>query len=470
MSGAAGGGRSDLTVGTVPSLVRRLAIPASTGFLFNTLYNLVDTWVAGRWSATALAGLSASFPVFFIIIAASVGAGQGATVLIGNALGRGEPAAARRLVPQALLLALLVGALISAVGLALARPMYAVIGLQGEALGFGLDYIRPTLAGAVLFVLNAILNAVLTAQGDTVSNRNALIVGSFANAGLAPWLMWGGFGMPRLGMLGIALATLTIQAATASYLAWRCRGSPLLAATRVRALDWRPHGRLLVELLRQGLPAGLNLVLIGAGIFIITSFAGRHGEAVVAAYGAAIRIEQLVLLPTIGLNVATLALVAQNAGAGRFDRVVTVYRTGVGYGVGLMASGGVLLWLAAPWLAAQFARTAEVAAHVTTYLRIEVFTLCAYALIMQSVALMQGLKRPLFGLAVHGTRHFLAPVPVFWLLDVGLGLGPRGIWFGILLITWSSALVATGFALHYLRRTLRTATALAPPACVPDDA
>ena len=87
---------SDLTSAPIPQLVRRLAIPAGTGFFFNTMFNVVDTWYGGKLSTTALAAMSLSFPVFFLILAIGSGVSTGATTLIGNALGRGNREEAQR--------------------------------------------------------------------------------------------------------------------------------------------------------------------------------------------------------------------------------------------------------------------------------------------------------------------------------------------------------------------------------------
>jgi len=84
----------------MPGLVRELAIPASTGFFFNTMYNVVDTWYGGRYSTEALAALSLTFPVFFILLSTGSGFSTGATALIGNALGRGDRREAALTDPQ----------------------------------------------------------------------------------------------------------------------------------------------------------------------------------------------------------------------------------------------------------------------------------------------------------------------------------------------------------------------------------
>src|SRR6185369_1197540 len=108
---------SDLTTAPVPLLVRRLAIPAGTGFFFNTMFNVVDTWYGGRLSTTALAAMSISFPVFFIILSVGAGVSSGATALIGNAIGRAEHEEARQFILQSFSFALIHALLLTVMGI-----------------------------------------------------------------------------------------------------------------------------------------------------------------------------------------------------------------------------------------------------------------------------------------------------------------------------------------------------------------
>ena len=115
---------NDLTTAPIPKLIRRLAIPASVGFLFNTLYNVVDTFWAGRYSTDALAALSLSFPIFFLMLAMGIGFSTGTTALLGNALGAGDRREAARIASQGLILSLLVATVIMAVGYATVPALF----------------------------------------------------------------------------------------------------------------------------------------------------------------------------------------------------------------------------------------------------------------------------------------------------------------------------------------------------------
>jgi putative MATE family efflux protein len=430
----------NLTTDPVPRLVRELAIPASVGFLFNTMFNVVDTWWAGRISTQAQAALSLSFPVFFLVIALGSGVAQGATALIANALGADDMARARHYAAQAAVFSVIVGGILTLVGVWTAPPLFRLLGASDAYLRLCLAYMNTILAGSVLFLLQSVLNGGLQAQGDTRTFRNVLVVGCLLNFALDPWFLYGGFGLPPLGIAGIALSTVLITGVGAAYILYRVRITPLGRELATR--DFIPSTWALRDIARQGLPASLNMMTVALGIFVITWFVSGFSSNGVAAYGIATRIEQIVLLPTIGLNIATLTLSGQNYGAHRLDRVREVWRTAVGYGLVLMGIGGVALWFAAAPLMRAFSADAEVVDAGRSYLRIAAFTLGSYVILYQTVFMLQGLKRPMFGLWVGLYRQVVAPAVLFPTLAFMAGLGLDGIWWGIALVNWSAALYA----------------------------
>ena len=423
--------RQDLVGGPVGPLVRSLAVPAATGYLFNTLYNVVDSVYAGLWSTAALAALGASFPVFFVIIATMAGLGQGTTGLIARALGAGDRDRARALAGQARLAAGAGGVLAAAIGLALAGPVLDLLSIRGEARGLALDYLVPILLAAPLFLLNAVVNARLAAQGDTKSYRNALVVGALVNVVLDPVMMF----TLDLGVAGIAWATVFVQAGTLVYLHHRARGDDLADAPT----SLRPHPELLGELVRQGLPATGNMTLIGVSLFTVTAFVGRHGEAAVAAYSVGLRLEQLFLLPTVGLNAATLTLVGNAFGAERYERILRVLRVTVGWGLVVMGTGTVLLFTFREPLIMLFSRDPAVIDAGARYLTVAALIQCAYLFNMAGSSTLQGIGQPIWSFAVTVGRSLVAPVALLSLGQLVFGWGLDAIFWTIFAINWAAA-------------------------------
>ncbi len=166
----------------------------------------------------------------------------------------------------------------------------------------------------------------------------------------------------------------------------------------------------------------------------------------------ALRIEQLVLLPTLGLNAATVALVGRNLGAGKPDRVVESVRVALAIGVGLMSAGALLVYLARSPLLAVFTDDPLVRELGALYLGIVVLAFPAYAVVILGAGVLQGLRRPLPALLVGIGRHIVVPPLVFWSLDVALGLGFSGVALAVPLISWAGAFATGGLIRRYLPR------------------
>ena len=445
-------GDGDLTARPIPFLVKNIAIPASVGLFFHTMYNVVDTFFAGRVSTQALAALSLSFPAFFLIIALGSGLGVGATALMGNALGAKDSNKASVLAVQGLVVSLGAGIMISGGGILISPFLFRSLGATGQYLHLCLLYMNIIFAGAAAFMLVYMSNAILQAQGNTRPHRNFLMAGFVANCVLDPWFIHGGLGVPAMGIGGVALATVLIQFGGGLYLSFRAWQSGLLKLERFSNL--LPRWGVISEIARQGLPSSLNYMTIGLGIYVITFFVSDYGSVAVAAYGAAMRVEQIVLLPSIGLNIATLSLVAQNRGAGLQGRVWESMRVALNYGARIMAVGTVLVLLLARPLMSFFTDDQTVINIGTTYLRIDALVLYAYVVLFVHVAALQGVKRPMFGVWVGLLRQILFPAVVFYLMTKVFNVGLLGIWWGIFAITWAAAFGAAYVGRIYLTRVL----------------
>jgi putative MATE family efflux protein len=440
---------SDLLTAPIPTLVRRIAVPASVGMFFNTMYNFVDTYCAKLISTDAQAALAMSFPVFFLVLAAGSGLQQGATALMSNALGAKDEPRARLIFAQTTVLAVVAGGLLSVLGLLVSPALFRYLGAEGEYLSTALAYMNVIMVGGVFFILQMTLNAALNAQGNTRLYRNLLIGGFFANCALNPALMFGWLALPALGVAGIALATVLIQVVSCAVLIWALARSPLcLQLTRQ---DFRPQAATIRQVAVQAGPAALNMLTVALGIFIITKFTSVFSKEAVAAYGIATRVEQLILLPTMGLTTAVLTLVGQNNGAGLYQRVRQAWLTCVGYGAGLMVVGGALLWFTRQWFMQQFTEDQQVIQLGTDYLATACFTEAAYPTLFITVFMLQGLKRPAFALWMGLYRQIVGQCGIIYLLAILLGWGLWGVWWGISIVTWSGAL----FALYWGNRVLK---------------
>ena len=439
----------DFTSAHIPALIRKLAVPASVGFIFNTLFNVVDTYWGGKISTSALAAMGLTFPVFFIILSMGIGMGTGTTALISQSLGAGRHDEADKYGFQAISFSIINAVLLTIIGLRIAPSLFLILGATNEYLDIAVQYMNIILYGTVFFLMNSILNSLLTARGDTKTYRNYLIIGFFLNVILDPWFMYGGLGFPKLGIRGIALSTVLIQAFGTIYMISITRKRKIFEHARFD--DFIPRRRHFVALFGQGFPASLNMLTVAIGIFVITYFASQFGKEAVAAYGIATRIEQIALLPTIGLNIAALTLAGQNMGAGLPGRVFESWKLNIRYGLMIILIGVIAVSLFARQLMQAFTADISVIDIGAEYLHVAVLFFFAYVFLNISVSTLQGMKKPLYAIFVGAYRQFLVPLPLFLFLAIYLGWGTKGIWWGIFVANWSAAI----FTFFYTRRQIQ---------------
>lgn len=398
--------------------------------VFSTLLTVTDTWYAGMLSPTALAALSLAGPVFFLVMTLGIGIGQATNALVGNRLGADQSDAARRLALQSIAFATLMSLAGAALAFLCTPWLFRLMGGEAPYLQPATEYMYVVLLGTAFFALALVINAILNTRGDTTSYRNAQIVAFLANIGLDPLFMF----VFDLGVTGVAVATIVVQGGVVLWLLHKVLGFDFMQAPEAR--EFRPDLASWRDIARQSIPTSASMMLVAVGSLIIVSFVARFGESAMAAYGIALRIEQLILLPTIGINIAVLSMTGVNFGAGLHERVREIYRTGILMALSLMLVGGVVLVIFAGPVMDLFTADEEVRAIGKTYLYFEAAILPAYALTFLSAAALQGLKRPEVTLYFNIIRQVVAQLLLFWLVVDVMDADITGLWWSVLAINW----------------------------------
>jgi len=265
------------------------------------------------------------------------------------------------------------------------------------------------------------------------------------NVVLDNWFVRGGLGIEPMGVAGIALATILIEAMSVAYLLYRFLRKPLYC----RPGPLRFDAAVLKELIVQGIPPSANLGLMAVGIYIITYFAAPFGQEVIAAYGIGMRVEQIILMPAVGLNVAVLAIVSQNSGGRLYQRIDETVRRSLFYGGIVSLLGGIALLLGAEPFMGIFSGSEAVISAGAVYLRVEAFIIFPFVVIFTYVAMLQGIKKPTFIFYISLARQVVAPLVVLGLL-AQTGFGVLSVWLGIAGIVVTAALITRWYALREL--------------------
>ena len=442
-----------LTKDPIWFLLRKVTIPASVGSLFQTFYNLVDTWFAGRISAEAIAAIAKSFPIYFMIIAIGVGLTAGTNTLIGNNIGANNKKKASLFIAQSIIFAIFLSILVTFFGLNASDFLLSVMGSDQEGIVLSRKYLDIIFYGTVIVLIQISLNGALNAQGDTKSYRNVLIFSFFLNIFLNPLFIFGYGFIPAFGIAGLAIATVVAQFIGLLYLAHKVYCCELKQYLKLQCFI--PKFNLLGELVYQTIPVMFSMLLIGVGLFNILYFIGQFGDLATAGYGAALRIEQVFLLPVIGLNTAVLSIGGQNFGAKSYDRLRELYKKALLFGSAFMICAGVIIFFGAEFLVSLFTDNLEAIKHGAIYLKVAALIGPIYPVFFITTAIFQAVKKPLYSLYMSILRLTALPFLSLWYVINIRGGDYEDIFYTILLTNWSMGIAVLIFIGYFLNNVFK---------------
>ena len=443
----------NLTKDPIWYLLEKVTIPASVGSLFQTFYNLVDTWFAGKISAEAIGAIAKSFPIYFVIIAVGVGIGAATNASIGNLLGAKKTNQASLLVAQSIVFAIIISIIVTLFGLNASDFLLTVMGSDLQSIILTREYLDIIFYGTFIVMIQISLNGTLNAQGDTKSYRNVLIFSFFLNIILNPIFIWGYGFIPAFGIGGLAIATVISQLIGTVYLAYKVNSCKLRKYLYIQCFI--PKYALMRDLLSQAVPIMFSMLFIGVGIFNILYFIGQFGELATAGYGAALRVEQVFLLPVIGLNTAVLSIGGQNFGAKEFYRIKELYYKALLFGCSFMAIAGIILFFGAEFFVSQFTNNTEAIYHGAIYLKIAALIGPIYPVFFITTAVFQALKKSIYSLYLSILRLTAFPFLSLWYVINVRGGNYNDIFYTIMATNWLMGLAVLFFIPFFFRKKLR---------------
>ena len=450
----------DLLKDNIPKLVRKLAVPAMVGTLFQTLYNVVDTYFAGKISPEALSALSKSFPIYFIIIATSIGVTVAGTSLIGNSIGAKDNKKTLNYFSHIVYYGILVSIIITFLGLYFSKKVFLMMGSTEEVVSLGLEYTDIIYSGSILFILVVSLNSLLHAEGDTKTYRNVLVLSFLLNIILNPILIFGFLFIPSFGVKGIGIATIISQ-----FLSFVIILLKVLKNERIKNITNEhllPKILFFKNIFFQSMPITVSICGYALAAAIIFTYVGQSGEYAVAGYGVGTRIEQVVLLPILGINTAIISIIAQNYGANNLYRIKETYFTAIKYAFVIMITAGVLVFLSASIITSFFSSDPEVIEYGKRYLKISAFVLPAYPVFFLSNGCFMALKKSENAMISNFFRNVLNPIVVFYIAKhIGASFETFfWIWVGI---NWFFSISYFFVIIYYFKAKLNKSSAVVHP-------
>ena len=442
-----------LTKDPIWTLLRRVTIPASVGSLFQTFYNLVDTWFAGRISAEAIGAIAKSFPIYFTIIAVGVGLGAATNALIGNSIGEKKIRVASLYVAQSLIFAVLVSIIVTIFGLNASNYLLGVMGSDEAGIILTREYLDIIFYGTFIVLIQISLNGTLNAQGDTKSYRNVLIFSFFLNIFLNPLFIWGYGFIPGFGIAGLAIATVISQSIGTIYLAFKVNNCQI--RNYLKPQCFIPKFEYLKSLTNQAVPVMFSMLFIGVGIFNILYFIGKFGDLATAGYGAALRVEQVFLLPVIGLNTAVLSIGGQNFGAKAYNRIRELYTKALFFGISFMTVAGVIIFFGAEFFVSLFTDNQEAVMSGAIYLKVAALIGPIYPVFFITTAVFQAVKKPLYSLYLSILRLTAFPFLSLWYVINIRGGDYQDIFYTIMVTNWAMGIAVLIFIGYFLNNVFK---------------
>jgi len=435
----------------VSLLVRKLAVPASVGTLFQTLYTIVDTFYAGKISPEALSALSKSFPIYFLIIATSIGVTVAGTSLIGSSIGEKNEKNVLSYFGNVIIYSIIISIVVSILGFAFGEKIFLLMNSSQEVTILGLEYINVIFLGTILFILVVALNSFLHAEGDTKTYRNVLIFSFFLNIILNPIFIFGFLFIPPLGITGIGIATLIAQFVSLLVILIK-----ILNNQRIKQITldhFKAKFFFLKNIFFQSMPITIAILGYSIAATVVFTYVGLFGEYAVAGYGSATRIEQVVLLPILGINTAIISIIAQNIGAKYYDRVEQSYFTSIKYGLFIMLIAGVVIFISADIVPKFFSSNPDVIMHGSMYLKISAFILPAYPIFFLSNGFFMALKKSEKAMVNNIARNVIVPVLSFYIAKY-LNADFKTFFYIWAIFQWLISLILLFYVKYYIKHKL----------------
>ncbi len=434
---------TDFTQGNIPRHLILFSLPMLAGNLLQTFYNTVDSiWVGRFLGAEALGAVSVGFPVLFILISFVFGLGMGANIMVAQYLGARKDEEVRKTVVNALVLLTLLGIILAIVGIKLHLAILEAIRTPETIKQLASQYLTIIFWGLpFLFLYNAI-SSILRGMGDAKTPLYLLIYATIINIVLDPLMILGIGPFPPLGVAGAALATTIAQGISGViglFVLFKLNIIPL--HIKSNWWDWP----IITTMFRLGMPAGVQQSIVSLGILAMTSLVNLFGEKVVAAYGAATRIDQFSFLPAMTISVAISSVAGQNLGFGDYQRSREVFRWGTIIAFCFALPIATLVFFKAENLIRIFITEEKVIAIGKEYLQIAAFSYIPFSLMFAINGFLRGAGDTVQTMINTLISLWLIRLPFSWLLSIYFQLGAKGIWIGMAIGPVAGFLVALAY-------------------------
>ncbi|HDR3886228.1 MATE family efflux transporter [Bacillus mycoides] len=407
-------------------------VPLLLSNVLQSVGQLFGMVVVGRWlGVNDLAAISAFFPLFFLLVSFVIGIGSGSSILIGQAFGAKNEERLKAIVGTTLTFTFIIGVVLAIIGSIFAMDIMRLMGTPENIIEISVHYARILFISMPVLFLYFAYTTFMRGTGDSKTPFYFLIVSTALNMILLPILIFGWLGAPKLDVYGAAYASVisTVITFIVMLLYLKKKNHPLQLDATVRKylrMDWE----LLKLLLRLGIPASINMILVSLSEIAVIAFVNRYGSDATAAYGVVNQVASYVQMPAVSLGITVSIFAAQSIGANQFNRLQKVVKAGI---IMNYIIGGVLIsliYLFSRDILALFltSQTTIEIAHSLVMITLWSYLIFGHAQIIS--ATMRASGTVLWPTVISVVSIWLVEVPVAYYLSYHTSLGIEGIWIG----------------------------------------
>ena len=413
----------------VGKLLFAMSTPMVISFLVQSLYNIVDSIFVARYSPDALAAVSLAYPIQILMIAVSVGTGVGVNALLSRSLGEGKKKKAKLTADNAILLGILASIMFALFGVLCTKLFFDSQTKSESIRQLGYSYLSVVTIFSFGLMLEVTFERILQSTGKTVFNMITQSVGAIINIILDPILIFGFFGVPKLGIAGAAIATVAGQiiAMILSFIFNMKYNEDV--DIRFGTHIFIPDFGIIKQIYKVGIPsiamqAMSTLMMLGLNKILVT-----YSDMAVNVLGIYYKLQSFVFMPIFGLNNGMTPIVAFNYGAKNKDRIVKVLKYSFIASIVIMVIGTAIFWLFPKELMMLFNPNEEMMKLGIPALRICSLCFILAAFDVMAIATFQSLGNGMYALYASFLRQLVLILPFAYALSKISGLG--AVWYSI---------------------------------------
>jgi putative MATE family efflux protein len=434
----------------VNRLLVTMSLPMMISMLVQALYNIVDSIFVARIEEKALTAVSLAFPIQTLMIAVGVGTAVGINALLSRFLGEKEFEKADTVAKNGIFLALVSYILFLCIGIFGVRIFYTSQTTDTVIINYGVEYLTIVCVASFGIFIQATFEKLLQSTGKTFYTMITQGTGAVINIILDPILIFGYFGMPKMGVAGAAVATVVGQC-VAGMLAI-IMNVKVNQEIHVGMKGFKPNGKVVKQIYMIGIPSIIMQAIGSVMTYGMNRILITFTDTATAVFGVYFKLQSFVFMPVFGLNNGMVPIIAYNYGAGNKERVVKTFKLSVCYAVAIMAAGVVIMQCIPDRLLLLFEASETMLDIGVPALRIisTCFVVAAFCIVTGSV--FQALGYAWYSMINSICRQLVVLLPAAYLLALTGKL--KNVWWSFPIAEVMSASVTVFFLARIWKRVI----------------